>query len=73
MVEAEEINVEGKRCKYGEIVIAQVVCVLIILIALLAVKYFFADTFSALRVFYEENICDETDVGEVTDGVTYEI
>lgn len=74
-MEEVEINGNVKKSKYADIVTAQLICVLIIILGLLTVKYFFPDTFTEIKEFYTERICDETSIDEVIkkDGDTYEI
>ncbi len=47
------------------IVITQIIFVTVILIGVLVIKYFFKDTYNRVKVFYENQICADTDVGEV--------
>ncbi len=54
-----------KNNKWLGIVITQGVCVLIILISLLLMKYFWKDTFASIKNWYHINICNDTDVNEV--------
>ena len=58
-------NTKHTENKWIGIVITQSVCILIILISLLLIKYFSADTFSSIKKWYENNICNDTDVNEV--------
>ncbi len=51
--------------KWLGIVITQVVCVSIILLSLILMKYFWHDTFDSVKKWYEINICNDTDVNEV--------
>ena len=37
----------------------------VILLSVIAVKYFFKGTYPSLKEWYNTNICAETDVGEV--------
>ncbi len=50
---------------YFAIVITQCVCVVILLISLICIKYFFKGTYKQLKVFYEKEICSDTDINEV--------
>lgn len=47
------------------IVITQCICVVIILLSVLCIKYFFKGTYKQIKVFYENEICSDTDIGEV--------
>ena len=62
-------NTHEKRTKnvncYFCIVITQVVCVMLILISLVCIKYFFKNTYKKINVFYNEEICSTTDINEV--------
>lgn len=49
------------------ILITQMTVTLIILLSVLAVKYFFKSTYKELKVWYDTNICAETDINEVLD------
>lgn len=55
----------SKDNKWIGIVITQSICILIILISLILMKYFWKDTFSSVKKWYEINICNDTDVNEV--------
>ena len=46
-------------------VIVQGICVLLILTAVLAVKYFFVDEFKQVQNFYDTHIAVDTDINEV--------
>ncbi len=48
-----------------KIVVTQVICVSLILLSVLVVKYFFKSTYKELKDFYEIYICDDTNVEEV--------
>ena len=49
-------------------VIAQSICVLIILISVLVIKYFFNGTYQKLAEFHSEYIKSDTSVSEVMKG-----
>lgn len=58
------------------ILISEAIVTLIIIFSVLAVKYFFKDTFTQLAQWYSTNICAETEADEVKrlpDGEAYEI
>jgi hypothetical protein len=58
---------EAKRFSncFINIIITQALCVLIILLAVLLLKYFFKPEFSKLKGWYQKNICNDTYVEEV--------
>lgn len=47
------------------IIITEAVVTAVILLSVIAVKYFFKGTYPSLKEWYTVNICAETDVGEV--------
>ena len=62
---------EIKKPKSGGVfgmIIAQAVTAAVIISAVLTVKYFFKETYSELKSLYTENICAETDIGEVLEA-----
>lgn len=48
-----------------KVCIVQTVCVVIILVSVLVIKYFFKDTFSQIQKFYNTHILSETKISEV--------
>ena len=50
---------------FYKVIILQAVCVLIIILSLLAIKYFFKGEFKEVQAFYYENIAVDTDINEV--------
>ncbi len=46
-------------------VIVQSVCVLIILLSVIIMKYFFKDVFAEIKDFYREEILSDTKISEV--------
>lgn len=50
---------------YFAIVITQCVCVIIILLTVICVKFFFKGTYNQLKSFYDSQICIDTDIDEV--------
>lgn len=62
----EPKNSKPKGGFFG-IIITQITVTLIILLSVLAVKYFFKSTYKELKVWYDTNICAETDINEVLD------
>ena len=74
MPEQNEVIINHNN-KWLSIVITQSVCVAIILLSLIAMKYLFSGTFNSVKQWYEINVCNDTDVNEVlgSDGVDNEI
>lgn len=62
----EQENLRPKSGFFG-IIITQITITLIILLSVLAVKYFFKGTYLTLKEWYGVNICAETDINEVLD------
>ncbi len=60
----EEINPKPSS-QLANIIITQAICIALILIAVLITKYFFKDTYNELKIFYEQQICADTDINEV--------
>ena len=60
----EEINPRPSS-QLANIIITQAICIALILIAVLITKYFFKDTYNELKIFYEQQICADTDINEV--------
>ena len=62
-------NIENKTLKiknpFISIMIIQSVCVMLILISLVSIKYFFENTYNDLKKFYNSEICSDTDIDEV--------
>ena len=49
------------------IIITEAVVAAVILLSVIAVKYFFKGTYPSLKEWYNTNICAETDINEVLD------
>ena len=64
-MEAEEAVKAKQTDRWAQIIITECICVGIILISVLVIKYFFKDTYNELKVWYEKNICDTTEISEV--------
>lgn len=47
------------------LIIAQSVCVLIIISSVLVLKYFFKSTYLQVKNWYSQNVCVDTDINEV--------
>lgn len=54
-----------KREIYSKIIIIEAVCVAIILLTVLTTKFFFKNTFSDIKKWYQSNICIDTDINQV--------
>ena len=50
---------------FYKVIILQAVCVLLIILSVLAVKYFYKSEFKKVQAFYYENIAVDTDINEV--------
>ena len=61
-----------RNSQFANIIIVQAVFTMLILISVVVTKYFFEDTYSGLKLFYEQQICSQTDINEVI-GETDEI
>ena len=55
----------NKNDNLTRLVITQTVCVLIIILSVITVKYFFKGTYKKLLYWYKENVCVGTDINEV--------
>lgn len=62
--------------KSAQIIIVQAICVALIILTVVVIKYFFKDTYADIKEWYSKNICVETSVSEVLesmDGGTDEV
>lgn len=50
---------------YTNIIITQFLCVAVVLLLVLTVKYFFKSEFKSLKKWYIAEICDDTRIEEV--------
>ena len=55
----------NKTDNLARLIIAQTVCVLIIISSVLVIKYFFKGTYKHLAKWYTQNVCVDTDINEV--------
>ena len=55
----------NKTDNLAKLIIAQTVCVLIIISSVLVIKYFFKGTYKQLTKWYIDNVCVDTDINEV--------
>ena len=63
----EPKNLNPKGGGFFGIIITEAVVTLIIILSVLAVKYFFKGTYQSLKEWYTASICAETDLNEVLD------
>lgn len=69
----ERTEIKAKNM-YISICITQAVCVAVILIAVLVIKYFFSDSYEKLEKWYSENIMEETEItADFDEEITSEI
>lgn len=54
--------------RWFKIIVVQSICVAIILLTILFVKFFFKNTYKELKNWYQNNLCSETKISEVTDN-----
>lgn len=71
----EEKEILKKNGGVFGMIVTEAVVAAVILAAVLTVKYFFKDTYSSLKKWYNSDVCAETDINEVlkTDGEADEI
>lgn len=50
---------------YINIVITEFICVAVVLLSVLSIKYFFKSEFKSLKKWYTAEICDDTRIEEV--------
>lgn len=62
--QTEIIEIKPKNM-FIPICVTQAVCIAVILIAVLIIKFFFDGSYTKLQKWYGENILDETNVSEV--------
>ena len=69
MSEPENEVIENKpKNIFVHICITQTICIVVILITVLIIKYFFSGSYDKLQKWYSKNILDETNVSEIFDG-----
>lgn len=69
----ERTEIKAKNM-YISICITQAVCVAVILIAVLVIKYFFSGSYEKLEKWYSENIMEETEItADFDEEITSEI
>lgn len=66
-------TVENKILKpknyYVSIIITQSICVVLIALSVICIKYFFKGTYKQIKEFYKNEICSQTDINEVLKGI----
>jgi len=69
----ERTEIKAKNM-YISICITQAVCVAVILIVVLVIKYFFSGSYEKLEKWYSENIMEETEItADFDEEITSEI
>ena len=73
-MDENEITLSKPKNRFVDIIITQAICVIIILLALIVIKYFFKDTFAKIENWYNKYICADTEISEILspDGETDE-
>ncbi len=64
--QTQTVEIKPKNM-YVPICITQAVCIAVILIAALIIKFFFEGSYNKLQNWYTDNILDETNVTQVFD------
>ena len=54
---------------YVSIIITQSICVALIALSVVCIKYFFKDSYKQIKEFYKNEICSQTDIDEVLKGI----
>ena len=70
MEQQTEITEIKPRNMYVSICITQAVCVAVILIAVLIIKFFFKSSYQKIQKWYDNNILDQTKITAVFDEGT---
>ena len=60
-----EENKPERKSIAASLITAQAVCTVIILIAVLVMKYFFGGYYKTVKTWYDKNFCAETSISEV--------
>lgn len=64
-METEETLKSRSFDRLSQIIITECVCIGLILVSVLVIKYFFKGTYTELKAWYEAYICDNTEIDEV--------
>ncbi len=67
-MENGEILKDRKNETFFKIIIVEIICVAVILLSVIAVKYFFKATYSKVEKWYKENIIVDTDIKQVIEA-----
>lgn len=70
MEEKTDVFKKEYSSKFIEICIVQTICVAVLLIGVLIIKFFFGKSYAKFYKWYEVNILDETVISEIFDGET---
>lgn len=70
MEEKNDVSKEKTSIRFTEICIVQTICITVLLIGVLIIKFFFANSYAKFYKWYEINILDETVISEIFDGET---
>lgn len=70
MEEKTDVLKKEYSSKFIEICIVQTICVAVLLIGVLIIKFFFEKNYAKFYKWYEVNILDETVISEIFDGET---
>jgi hypothetical protein len=58
-------SAQKTNSKWLHIIVTQIICVSLILISLLTANFFLKNTYKELKNWYNENICNDTNIDEV--------
>lgn len=70
MEEKNDVSKEKTSVRFTEICIVQTICITVLLIGVLIIKFFFEKSYANFYKWYEINILDETVISEISDGET---
>lgn len=70
MEEKTDVLKKEYSSKFIEICIVQTICVAVLLIGVLIIKFFFEKSYAKFYKWYEVNLLDETVISEIFDGET---
>ena len=67
-MENGEILKDNKNETFFKIIIVEIICVAVILLSVISVKYFFKSTYSEVKKWYKANITVDTDIKQVIEA-----
>ncbi len=67
-MENGEILKDNKNETFFKIIIVEIICVAVILLSVISVKYFFKSTYSEVEKWYKANITVDTDIKQVIEA-----